>query len=686
MRPPMLRRRPAVALAAAVALLTGCPPAEDPCADAAEELGFAPCVLRVPDVATWKAVSIETAAIDQRRVGKHMIPAHDDARLPTLYVDANEFDLHFDFMVRVFGERFPALTPVEYVEMVLDPDAREFYTGVVIEYVAPDGSPSYGWTIWDDLTDPDRALTVAELEAAWEGIRGTWDVEPFAWAPSSERQRRDALFWETDVPMTQLQSNVAYEAYTQATGYGTVRLLPVAELADAIASASIGFQDLLVLDDAPLDVERVVSGAVTAGRQNELSHLNVRSAARGTPNCYLRDAFTELAEWEGELVALTCGADGLTIEPATVDEAEAWWAALRPDPVDVPEPDVSFDGLTPLLDIPTSAAAARAASLARYGAKASALGAVYQRIDDDLQLDGFAVPFAYYDAFMASHGFAATLDEWLADEEFAADAALRRTRLEQLRAGIEAADVDPTLIDALAAQIEATWGTDDRMVRFRSSSNAEDSLRFSGAGLYDSTSACLADELDGDDTGPSRCDPDQPDERTLTRALRRVWASLWTMQAYEERAWFGIDHAQVAMGVLVNDRSKDERANVVVFTGDPTGPGDDRYVVNAQAGEASVVSPEPAQVTEKVLLTIEDGAVVDIERVRESNLVPPGGVVLDDDRLRELGAAMAVVADVFPVDEEPPAGGVVLVDSEWKVLSDGRLIVKQARPFLRMEE
>jgi hypothetical protein len=158
------------------------------------------------------------------------------------------------------------------------------------------------------------------------------------------------------------------------------------------------------------------------------------------------------------------------------------------------------------------------------------------------------------------------------------------------------------------------------------------------------------------------------------------------MGAFEERQWWGIDHRQVAMGVLVNDRSADELANVVVFTGNPTGPGDDRYLVNAQVGEASVVSPGPGEVVEKVLLTLWSGQVVGIERIRGSSLLPPGEHVLSDARLEELGMAMANIADVFPLDEEPPEGGVVLLDSEWKVLSDGRLIVKQVRPFLRMEE
>jgi hypothetical protein len=38
---------------------------------------------------------------------------------------------------------------------------------------------------------------------------------------------------------------------------------------------------------------------------------------------------------------------------------------------------------------------------------------------------------------------------------------------------------------------------------------------------------------------------------------------------------------------------------------------------------------------------------------------------------------------VFPVDGVVPPDATVLLDTEWKILPDGSLIVKQVRPFLR---
>ena len=672
-------------------VLVGCP-AEDPgvCAEANDALGGEACVHAVPDGAAWEGVAPSSGLADQVRATKYLVPARGDARLPTLFLNAHTVQLHHDLLAEGFADRFPALSPADYLALILPVDGREFHAGTVTEYIDGDAA-FYGFTVWDD---PEVApgIDVAQVEAAHAGLSAAWGLDPLVFVPSSARQSADAAGWQTDVPIRAAPA-VAYEPYTQATGYGTVRLLDREALSAAVADASIGVQDLLVLAEAPIDVERVVSGVVTATRQGELSHLNLRSAARGTPNCFLADAMTELAEWEGTLVALTCGATALVIEPATLADAEAWWDALRPDPVDVPAPDFGPLVPVPLLSVPTGDANERAAAVATYGAKAAGLATLYQRVDPAIRFDGFALPVALWQQFMeqgswtADFGagdetvsFAETIDRWLDDPAFLADAAVRRERLEALDVAMQVAPVDGAVLDTVGAAIEQAWGTDAVMVRFRSSSNAEDSVLFSGAGLYESTSVCLADDRDADEDGPSVCDPDQPDERGVARGLKRVWRSLWSMRAYEERDWFGIDPRAVAMGILVNDRAKDEQASVVAFSGNPFDAEDNRYVINAQAGEASVVAPASGEITEKVLLTVEGGSVTQILRVRDSNLVPPGTAVLSDALLESLGAHLAGMVDAYPLDG---ATGDVLLDTEWKVLADGRLVAKQIRPFLR---
>ena len=154
------------------------------------------------------------------------------------------------------------------------------------------------------------------------------------------------------------------------------------------------------------------------------------------------------------------------------------------------------------------------------------------------------------------------------------------------------------------------------MVRFRSSSNVEDALEFNGAGLYESTSVCAADTLDPEILESSYCDPTRENERTIERALKKVWASLWTHRAFEERAYFQIPQESAAMGILVNRAFLDETANGVAFTGNPQNSRDRRYVITVQRGEESVVSPEPGVTAERDLLEVVDGQVLEIVRER----------------------------------------------------------------------
>jgi hypothetical protein len=159
-----------------------------------------------------------------------------------------------------------------------------------------------------------------------------------------------------------------------------------------------------------------------------------------------------------------------------------------------------------------------------------------------------------------------------------------------------------------------------------------------------------------------------------------VWASLWEVGAYEERAWYGIDQRDVAMAVLVNDQSEDERANIVAFTGNPVAD-DPRWLVESQLGDLDVVAAEPGVWPEQVLLTMDGGNVTAIDRVTQSS---EAAVVLDDTQLAELGGLLWDIEAAFPIDETP-ATGTLMLDTECKVLEDGRLVVKQVRPFVRGE-
>lgn len=136
------------------------------------------------------------------------------------------------------------------------------------------------------------------------------------------------------------------------------------------------------------------------------------------------------------------------------------------------------------------------------------------------------------------------------------------------------------------------------------------------------------------------------------------------------------------MGVLVTRAFLDEVVNGVAFTGNPRNSQDRRYVITAQVGEESVVSPQPGVSVERDLLEVVNGEVVGIFRDRSSSLVGPGERVLSDNQLRELGAFMWHADRDLPVELEGHAREEILLDFEFKIEPDGALAVKQVRPFL----
>jgi pyruvate, water dikinase len=660
------------------------------CEAAEARLGYRVCVCRIPDTTLWTSITVPLGTPFEIRATKYTLPARDDARLPGVFMDANGFLLHYDFMRQSFPDRFGNLGTREYLAMIQDPQQREFYAGSITEYVLGGQAVLYGFTIWDDPADSSTTITCAQARAVHAMLDPRFDLVPLAYVPSSANQRNELS--GCDIPSYDPRTGVDYEAYTQGVGFGTLRRYTLSDLTAATDAHAFGWQDILVLDQAPTDVEAIISGAVTGTQQGSLSHLNVRSAARGTPNCYVNGAYKLFEAWEGKLVRLECGNGFFALEAATPEAAQLYWDTLRPPAVAIPEPDRDWRLPNVLLEVPTDTPELRATAVRRYGSKGANLATLYQRLDARYQLPGFVVAMQNYLDFVETHTwtvdlgngpelhtFAETLNAWLGDSTFRTDGRVRRERLAQLRSAMESAKVE---LD-LSSLIRTTFGSETLMLRFRSSSNAEDALEFSGAGLYTSASGCLADDLDGDQAGPSRCDASESKEHSVARALARVWASLWNAEAYEEREWYGIDHKRAAIAVLVDPRIQNELANIVAFSGNPTSPGDDRYLVDAQAGELDVVLPDPGVFPEETLLTMAGGTVSAIDRVRGSSELPAGSWVLQDAELEQLGSLLWQIVQVYPVDGEVPQGATVLLDTEWKIRADGSLIVKQVRPFLR---
>lgn len=644
------------------------------------------CLDRIDLVADFDSVAVRVGPT--QRVAKFIMPAQDGTALPSVaFMATARFMLHIEFLRSAFPDLYATLVGADYAALFFE-EGRSFVAGHISS-----SDDRYSFTLVESPSVEASLVTRDMAVAVHAHLSARFGLGELSFLALSDRQRDAAAAW-SDLPFDVEGVSGDYQAYNTGRGCGYVRHVSLSDLPGLIEAGTLSFRDLLVLDGAPADVERIVSAIVTQEPQGPLSHLAVRSAARGTPNAFLRDP-AMLTAYEDELVCLDVQAEGIEVTPTDLATAEAFWDSLRPTPVVLDEPDLETLALPALRALPVGSPEERRNGIRAYGAKGTNLALLYQTIDVHDGYQGLLIPASFYARFIresswtvdlgsgaALHTFAETLDAWLNDEDLVSDAAALRERLDALRVAMNEAAVPTDMVQSLRDAIARVYGNDTTSVRFRSSSNAEDALGFSGAGLYDSTSVCPADSFDDDDTGPSLCDASRDNERSIERGLRRVWSSLWKASAFEERAWYGMDQSRAVMAILVNDRAGDERANVVAFSGNPLGDAEDtRMLLTAQVGDVDLVSPEPGTRPESLLLRRGVDAIAGIDRIAEST--ETAGRVLSDEDARAIGTLLLALEGNFPIDEDIPDGRRVLLDTEWKVLSDGSLVIKQIRPFLR---
>jgi pyruvate,water dikinase len=561
------------------------------------------------------------------------------------FQDTATYPLHRAFALAQLG--YPQGVP--FVGEYLLPD-RRLLLGAVTHYEDPD--------LWVYELAPYDTATPEMITKAFRRLRdGAFFGEALRLHLTAREQDalRDRLPEDVRVVTTdEIYRGLHYQPLNLGETIGQLRRLTAAELAAGYVSP----REVVVLDRVPEDIT-VVAGVITEDFQTPLSHVNVLSQQRGTPNMALRDARTLLAAHEGQWVRLTVGAFSYHIGPATQAEADAFWAGRRPGPTAVPPPDftrqalISLDGL-------------RLSDVNAVGGKAAHFGEL-RRIRDARVRSGFAIPVYYYGEFMQQNGFDNELATLLADERFRSDGLYRKQALATLQMRMRSAPVSASFLAMLETRINTEFPA--TRMRFRSSTNAEDLRGHSGAGLYDSASGQPGDV-----------------NRPVDSALREVWSSLWNFRAFEERDWVRIDQTAVAMGVLVHPTYVDELANGVAVTANPfddSPDGEDAFYINTQVGEESVVSPQPGLVADQLLYFYFHSGQPATYFAR-SSLTAAGAPVLSRAELYDLGTQLEAIRAHFAPLYPTPSGVPLPMDVEFKLEQSGaerRIEIKQARPY-----
>jgi pyruvate,water dikinase len=615
----------------------------------------------VPDRATFELLARRDdvpGALGVREV-KFLVLGVDGPAPRLFLANTGRYSFHYDFAVGALGV---TLSLTEFNGRTYFRDDRENLAGTVIAHDRFAGSGGraglYAVEFWptDPVRAPMVALAVEALAAALPFARDQLVYHPAGDTQEAllraERAELDRLGVRV-VTTAELFGDVAYTPLNLGEGFGTLRV--VDQSAAGARPATV--RDVAIFRTLPNDIAHV-AGILTSTPQTPLSHINLKAKQNDTPNAYLRSAETDprVAALLGRQVRYAVTPDDIELEPATQAQVDAWLEARRP-----PRPQRPVRDLRPraIVDLDALTHAATGA----FGAKSANLGELRAIFPPGMVPDGYAVPFSAYHRFMTANGLYDKARRLMADPGLRSDATVREEMLRTFRRDhIRRAEVPRTVATALT-RVHDRLGRDIG-VRCRSSTNNEDVEGFNGAGLYDSFTH-------------------RPDEGELGETIKQVWASLWNFRAFDEREFHRIDHLRAAMGVALHPNFDDEVANGVAVTKNPYEPNFPGYYVNVQVGESLVTNPDPNATPDELLVSqIGPTGEWETQYIRHSTLAPAGKTVLDDARVDELRQALTTLHEHFQRVYRRTSDPGFAMDVEFKVDVGGRLVVKQARPWV----
>ena len=617
----------------------------------AAAIDFVDGVVGIPDFSTFQQLSyqgqevlIDTHLKDLEYVKFSIVDVDTDN--PRVYfMNTETHRAHFRFANAIgiptsFGGGNPSLMNGEiiYHPQVLAPNGK---LGVYRFEFQPNDSYSF------------EAIQMANevLAANMPFLQNNWAYYPMPNAALPKYIQEKAKYDNSRVQILleeDLFAEVNYIAFNITEGYG---LLKVMNLEDRPNS-----RDVVLYEALPNEMPRV-GGIITTVPQTPLSHVNLRAIQDNVPNAFIRNALADetIASLIGKYVYYKTNSVTYEIREATLTEVDAHYADLRPTESQVPIRDLSAQVITPLDEIAfeqSTQFGVKCANVATMRDFGFAEGAIP---------NGFGIPFYFYDEFMKFNGFYDKARTIVADPEFQNNFEVQEAQLKEFRKEIRAGEMPEWMLDALTAmQNTFPAGTS---IRCRSSTNNEDLPGFSGAGLYTSKTQ-------------------HPEEGHISKSIKQVYASLWNFRAYDERAFYRIDHFEAAMGVLVHPNFSDEQANGVGVSFDPIYQTTGTFYLNTQIGEDLVTNPDALSIPEETLLAVEGSGSGGFSIVRPSNQLPVGESIMTVNQLDQLRAYLSIIHDEFQVLYQATNDPDFAMEVEYKITAENQLAIKQARPWV----
>ena len=602
------------------------------------------------------------------------------------YQDSQKYLLHHDFATARLAS-FRGMDRATFDQVSLYPDRQQILLGTLL-LPPSDDRREYG--IQFSGREPYPRETVRRfLELVRSTVAAPADVTA-CYFPAYEQSEAAAMdqAWlaargfPTSSVNRWLEGDQVY-----STGWALGRLVFITanDINQAYADGRLQPQDILMTDGVPAEIP-FVQGIISTLPATPNSHVAILAHAYGVPFAYPANPAEQarIRALAGQEIVFQASLQADTPRLLVQSAAGQLDDALRRELLAAKSPP--HPRITPKQAYGAISASVDALTLddVRYfGGKAANFG-LLRRVIPNNSPRAIAFSFDLWDGFMGqplNNGLTlgAAIARRLAPYSYPPNLAALQADLAAIRDLItKTADFSPAQKQAIT---NALPGFDPlKKIRFRSSSNAEDSQVFSAAGLYDSFSGCLADDLDADSAGPCHCDSTEPNERGVFRALRKVYASFYNDNAFLERLRHGINESTVGMGILVHRSAPDEEemANGVATVSLEKG----MFGLSAlsarlvtQNGAVSVTNPEGNAKPEVVEVNDSGGVSV----IQASSLVPLGSHVMEwTTDYEALGGLLFKVYAAYPA----PAGNssqTLTLDFEYKRLAPGDLSIKQVR-------
>lgn len=545
-----------------------------------------------------------------------------------------------------------------------------------------------------------EALDVSRLAQWIMEVRNSLEL-PLNWTffymPSFEqvesvlanRHVFDDLGISIDSPTRWIQNNTCY-----SVGWALGRLvkLPAHQISSAYARGELKPTDIIFTDGIPADVPQV-AGIITSAPATPNSHVALLAQASKIPFVWLenRSQMNAIESLVGrEIFLLTreddagaCRIDFLDITDSYTQEEKTQILNTRiPPPLEIQKFELSGKYFLPAISLKPS-------DIRFVGGKSANFGSLSRSLPENSPTPSLALTFDLWDEFLnqpvrnSSQSIRVAIRTKLQNFSYPPDIPALHKALYDVRKWIEQGEFSQKQKESIFSELSNfNYGEN---IRFRSSTNVEDSDSYSGAGIYDSFSGCLADDLDTDNDGPSHCDPNENRERGVLRAIKKVFASFYNDNAFLDRLKYRIHENDVGMAILVHPASPDqfELANgvadlIIELTSDNHLQSKLRLVL--QSGPHSITNPTDSHLPEIVRYD-ENTWSID----QRSTLTGPDQQVLKypDDYIKLYDLMMKAAQDYIQQRHSIPSQfskiSHVHLDLEFKKITPEYLQIRQIR-------